>query len=168
MVKTNPRKEDAAATALETGSEGRVETYAPKIKGRSLRGPSAGKFQPLFPGYVFARFDLGLEDYTLVKRTAGVAYVLGYDGIPAIVPEEIIAAIRERLARGFGEPLYQFSPGERVIVAEGPFKDVEAIFDARLSPSGRSRVLIKILKRYVPVEIGVTSLVKIKGEVSGR
>jgi len=99
VVKTNPRKEDGAAMLLSIASEGRVETYLPKLTGRSTRGPAAGRMQPLFPGYVFARFEAESDDSVLVKRSPGVAYVLGYGGIPIAVPEELVFAISRRRNR---------------------------------------------------------------------
>ena len=162
VVKTNPRKEDGAAMLLSIASEGRVETYLPKLRGRSTRGPAAGRMQPLFPGYLFARFDGESDDSVLVKRSPGVAYVLGYGGIPVAMPEELVSGISRRLEDSFIPPELQFSPGDGVYVTEGPLKDVEAIFDRRLSPSGRSRVLIRIVSRYVPLEIDESKLVKVR------
>lgn len=126
VVKTNPRKEDGAAVLLSIASEGRVETYLPKLTGRSTRGPAAGRMQPLFPGYIFARFEAEPNDSVLVKRSPGVAYVLGYGGMPVAVPEELVSAIRRKLEDGFILPELQFSPGDRVYITEGPLKDAEA------------------------------------------
>lgn len=160
VVKTNPRREDGAATLLSIASEGRVETYLPKLRGRSTRGPAAGSKQPLFPGYIFARFDAESDDSVLVKRSAGVAYVLGYGGVPVAVPEGLVSAISRRVEDGFIPPELQFSPGDRVHITDGPLKDLEAIFDRRLSPSGRSRVLIRIVSHYASVEIDESKLAK--------
>lgn len=97
VVKTNPRKEEGTATVLSAGS---AETYLPKMRGLSARGPAAGRMQPVFPGYIFARFDAGLGDFAVVRRTPGVAYLLGYEGIPVAVPEDVVLAVRRRLQEG--------------------------------------------------------------------
>lgn len=159
VVKTNPRKEEGAATVLNIASNGSVESYLPKMRGVSTRGPAAGRMQPLFPGYIFARFDAESGDFAVVKRCPGVAYVLGYGGIPVAVQEDLVLAIRRRLEQGVTPTELRFSPGDRILITDGPLKDVEAVFDRRLSGSGRSRVLVKIVSRYASLEIHESKLV---------
>ena len=38
-------------------------------------------------------------------------------------------------------------------ITEGPFQYMDAIFERTLSANGRSRVLIQLLQRLVPVEL---------------
>jgi transcription antitermination factor NusG len=160
VVKSNPRREDEVAMLLSIASEGRVATYLPKMNGRSTKGRPAGRLQPLFPGYIFVRFEIESGDYVLVRHSPGVAYVLGCGGIPTSVPEELVSAIARRLEDSFIPPELRFSPGDRVVITEGPLKDVEAVFDRRLSPLGRVAVLLKIVGRYAQVQIDESKLVK--------
>jgi transcription antitermination factor NusG len=82
--------------------------------------------------------------------------VVMFGGKPACVPMPIIDALRERLAQvkvvdTLGEALH---PGDRVVITSGPLADLDAVFDRRLSPEGRVRILVLLLRRWTPVEIG--------------
>ena len=50
--------------------------------------------------------------------------------------------------------------GERVLITSGPFQYLEAIFDRRLSASGRSLVLLQLLNQLVRVDVGEECLDK--------
>jgi hypothetical protein len=52
----------------------------------------------------------------------------------------------------------QHPPGDRVVITAGPLRDVEAIFDRTLSPSGRVCVLIRMLERLCRAEVHVSGL----------
>lgn len=148
VLKTKPRKEDLVFRLL--GRQG-IEVYLPKIRGRK-RG--RGKpLEPLFPGYLFAALALHRGEGVLARWTPGVAYLLGYGGTPWPVPEELLARIRARLATGAARLPPRFQPGQRVLIDEGPFAGLEAVFEGTLCPAGRCRVLLEILGRSVPVQI---------------
>lgn len=108
---------------------------------------------PLFPGYLFAALALRRGEGVLARWTPGVAYLLGYGGVPHPVPEELLARIKARLAAGDAGLPPRFQPGQRVLIDEGPLAGLEAVFEGTLSPAGRSRVLLEILGRAVPVQI---------------
>jgi len=72
-----------------------------------------------------------------------------FGGVPAAVPETLIAGLRERLqqieaAGGLGRRP-SFKPGERVRIVAGPLAGYEAIFDAQLSGEERVQVLLAFL-----------------------
>ena len=54
----------------------------------------------------------------------------------------------------------RFQPGERVLITSGPFQYLEAIFDRRLSASGRSLVLLQLLNQLVRVDVAEEYLAK--------
>jgi transcription antitermination factor NusG len=71
--------------------------------------------------------------------------------VPALIPTDVIDAIRRRL----GDPTHtvvhdHFKPGERVTIVDGPFQWVEAVVDGHLSAAGRVRVLLDFVHRLVP------------------
>ncbi|WP_210478233.1 transcription/translation regulatory transformer protein RfaH [Pantoea ananatis] len=108
--------------------------------------------QPLFPNYIFVRFDPEKVHTTAIKATRGIASLISFGGLPAIVPERVI----ERLKEGWqGAPQNKLMPedGDRVIIQDGAFEGIEAIW---CEPDGMSRavLLFKILNRQmrVPVE----------------
>jgi transcriptional antiterminator RfaH len=154
-VRSKPRKEAAAAAMLERAGIG-VFVPQVKVKKRPYDPPSV---EPLFPGYFFSRLAPQMGEIRLVKYTPGVLYVLGFGDEPWPVPDSLVAALQERVAAADGwsaGPDYQ--PGDRVKVTRGPLRDLDAIFDRRLSPKGRARILVHILMRICRVEVHVSDL----------
>ena len=154
-LRSKPRKESSAAALLAKAD---IEVYLPQVIPARRLGRAALP-EPLFPGYLFGRLDPLRGELHLARYTHGILYVVGYGGQPCPVPDELVLSIRERLARSQGrKPLLDFSPGDRVVITSGPFRDVEAVFDGHLSAAGRARVLIQILQRLCCADVPIGQL----------
>jgi len=106
---------------------------------------------PLFPGYVFVR--MALRDRLRVQQIPGVARLVGFEGAPAALPEEEIAALRSSLARGVrAEPHPFLTVGRKVRVRNGPMAGLEGILLRRKSQA-RLVVSIELIQRAMAVEI---------------
>lgn len=82
---------------------------------------------------------------------------------PAIVPDNLIVAIKKRvdeIAAAGGELFAALHRGDTVLINDGPFAGYEAIFDARISGSERVRVLLQLLsnQRQMPVELDAAQI----------
>ncbi|MBI3968563.1 MAG: hypothetical protein HY329_23260 [Chloroflexi bacterium] len=154
VIKTKPRAEHQVVGYL--GNKG-IETYLPLTRRRPREAPSV----PLFPGYFFCHLGQDPEHWLLARWSPGIHYILGYGDSPTSVPDDFVAALRDRLERELATPLVKrFQSGERVVITSGPFADVDAIFDKMLSASGRTRVLISLVNRLAGVEVDVNFLRK--------
>ena len=101
---------------------------------------------PLFPCYLFARFDLR-RDYFTVKYTAGVHGLVSAGREPLAVPAAIVEDLRQRGSDGAVElPRKAFGRGERVKVVGGPFRGFDAIFERYLSSSERVAILLEAIQ----------------------
>ena len=101
---------------------------------------------PLFPCYLFARFDLR-NNYFSVKYTPGVQGLVSAGREPLAVPTAIVEELGRRGQDGVVElPPRAFGRGERVKVVEGPFRGFEAIFERYLSSSERVAVLLDAIE----------------------
>jgi transcriptional antiterminator RfaH len=99
----------------------------------------------LFPGYLFARFDLE-RDYSQLRYTRGVRQIVCFGAEFAIVPQWIVDELTVRCAKG---PI-ELAPrrlvaGERVIVIDGPFRQFEGIFERHLSGPERVAILLSVM-----------------------
>lgn len=158
-LRTKPHREAAAATLLERAG---VEVYVPQIKVQR-RKYSPPALEPLFPGYLFGRLDPAAGEIRMAKYTPGILHVLGYGHEPCPLPDSLILSLRERLAGRNGQlACPDFVPGERVVIARGPLRDVEAIFDCRLSATGRVRVLVNLVQRLCRAEVHISDLRRAK------
>jgi len=112
---------------------------------------------PLFPGYVFCRYEAGVR--WRILSTAGVVRILGYGGCPAEVNEEEITAIARITQSGYDcEPLAYIQTGDRVRIDAGPLKGLTGVV-VKAKP-GRQRFItsVTLLQRSVSVEVDGDSL----------
>ncbi|MCS7222282.1 MAG: transcription termination/antitermination NusG family protein [Anaerolineae bacterium] len=139
-----------------------VEVFLPMVPMRHRR---LGKVdRPLFPCYLFARFDLDVLGLSPVRWTPGLRCVVAFDGRPVAIPDEVIVRLQERVqavqAAG-GLPSHQFQPGERVLIVDGPLRGLEAVFQGPMRPSERVRVLIEFLGRLAETEVPLDSVERV-------
>jgi len=107
--------------------------------------------QPLFPGYVFCRFDVGARLPILV--TPGVNSIIGVGKTPVPVAPEEIFAIRSVIQAGVPSyPCDYIRDGESVRVESGPLEGLVGIVQ-RTKNTDRLIVSLTLLMRSVSVEI---------------
>ncbi len=105
----------------------------------------------LFPGYVFVR--LAIEDRLRVLSLPSVVRLVSFHGQPAVLPEDEIEQLRQRLSRRGGvEPYPYLRVGRRVRVCGGPMQGLEGIIVRR---KDRCRVVfsLDLIMRSVAVEV---------------
>lgn len=106
---------------------------------------------PLFPGYVFCRFNP--NDRLPVLTTPGVMQVVGFGKGPQPVDEADMCAVQAIVASGLPVQPWPFlRSGDRVRIHCGSLRDVEGIL-LELRGSFRVIVSVPLLQRSVSVEI---------------
>lgn len=159
VLYTKVRSEKRAARVLK---ERNIETFLPEITvGSKDQGRRSVAF---FPGYMFIRVDLKVENPALWQWTPGVRYMVTYGNQPVQVPNEVIDLTRnkliEREAQSTNVASHGMKPGDTVRVKDGPFEGMLAIFDGPTTPETRVRVLLRSLSNSVRLRISPTSLEK--------
>ena len=93
----------------------------------------------------------------------GMRYLVQFGGKPARMDERVVAKIREHLAQpqALDERGEILEPGDHVVITTEPLRDVDAIFDKRLSATGRVRVLVQMLRRWNVVELDAQQVQKV-------
>ena len=155
---TKPRKEHAVRDVLEGRG---IEAYLPVLTTTSRQHPRKRRERPFFARYLFARMDLTDVPLSSLNWTPGVTRVVSFGGQPTVVQEEVIHWLKDRLARIDSKDYYRGLPlraGDRLRVTTGPLKDMEVIFDRRLSSTDRARVLVEILGRLTACQIDLGCL----------
>ena len=153
------------------GDEGRVrinlhnqeiETFSPLLETyQYCNGRMIPKIKPLFPNYLFARLDLGL-DYYRVKWTRGVNKILGSGNEPIPISEKVIQTIKERSGKDNLVKLEdELKDGDIVQVNSGPFKSLRGVFQRMMSSKGRVRILLSLIGVDVPVQISRWQIKKV-------
>jgi transcription antitermination factor NusG len=148
-VAVKPRFDKAVARTLETKG---FSTFLPLYTKRHKYAARSKEFElPLFPGYLFCRFNALAR--LPILTTPGVTQILGVGNQPSPVNEsEIIslqAAIRARLRI---EPFPFLQVGQKVRIHEGALAGVEGVL-VSVKQCLRLIVSITILQRSVLLEI---------------
>ena len=111
---------------------------------------------PLFPGYILVR--LPLRDRLQVLQIPGVAMLVGFNGIPAPLPDEEIDALREKLNRQVrAEPHAYLQAERRVRVRTGPLEGFEGIL-VRRKHKFRIVVSIDLIMRSIAAEVDIADV----------
>ncbi len=112
-LRTKSRFEKAAAASLAYKG---YQYYLPTYRSRRRWSDRMTEVQaPLFPGYVFCRFDVSQRLPILV--IPGIVSVVGIGREPASIPDEEIAAIETVLRSGLNAEPWPYLPeGQRVRV----------------------------------------------------
>jgi transcription antitermination factor NusG len=106
---------------------------------------------PLFPGYVFCRFNV--HDRLPVLITPGVLSVVGRGKTPVAVDDAEILSIRAALESGIHmEPWPYVEIGERVRIKDEVFDGMEGIL-TNFKGSSRVVISVSLLRRSVALEI---------------
>ncbi len=106
---------------------------------------------PLFPGYVFCRFDV--ENRLPILVTPGVLSILGMGKTAVPVEEREIEAVRVIVRSGLVSGPWPFvRVGQAVYIEEGPLAGAEGVV---VKVKGRYRLVasVTLLQRSVYVEI---------------
>lgn len=131
--------------------EGRgYEVFLPQYRKETYRSDRRIEVEcPLFPGYLFCRFDSKLPPIVAVST---VVSIVGRGREPEPIPEREIANVRSMLQSGFMvEPHPYLRVGDKVVIVKGPLSGVEGLLVAK---KGKLRVVVSVnvLQRSVSVE----------------
>lgn len=142
VVHTNPKQEERANSNLVAWG---VETLHAKLRTRrhnEFTGVPTYITQPLFPRYIFARFD-ARKQLSKILFTRGVHNVVCFGESPACVSEEIIDVIRARIDQnGIVRISNDLKPGDRVVISAGPLRNLMGVFEREVKGSERIMILL--------------------------
>ena len=128
----------------------------PKIEVEKIRaGKRTKRLEPLFPGYLFINLEQTDPRWSKLRSTRGVLRVVGFANKPAGITDEVIQHIkdsRETVAEQGG-----IKPGEPVELDDGPFKGIDAIFQA-YDGEERAIVLINFMQKQQTVKVPVSAI----------
>ncbi|HAT25274.1 MAG TPA: transcription/translation regulatory transformer protein RfaH [Pantoea septica] len=112
-----------------------------------VRGKRTTVSEPLFPNYLFIEFDPEAIHTTTISSTRGVSHFVRFGTLPATVPSAVIEALQTDVPQTLIDPETP-QVGDEVIITEGTFEGLRAIFD---EPDGetRSMLLLNLLNKQV-------------------
>lgn len=118
--------------------------------------------QPLFPGYLFCRFELAKRRPLLL--TQGVVQIVGTGRLPAPLDDSEISSLQLAVASGLPrQPWPYLEAGSRVKLQHGNLAGLEGIF---VNFKGNHRVVLSVtlLQRSVALEVDLSWVVAVPEE----
>ncbi|MEW5942657.1 MAG: transcription/translation regulatory transformer protein RfaH [Pseudomonadota bacterium] len=158
LIHTKPRQEKCALLNLEQQG---YECYLPLLPSEKLRrGALAVADEPLFPRYLFIRLEKGesAKSWSPIRSTRGVSRLVSFGAEPAKVDARLVETLRAR--ENTFQPQRLFTPGERVMLADGAFAGIEAVYQMT-DGENRVMVLIELLSKPVRMRVAPASLRKV-------
>ena len=127
------------------------------------RGQKISSERKFFPGYVLIKMVMTNESWHLVKNTSKVTGFLGTAGEPTPISQAEADRILQQVQEGVErpKPLIEFTIGEMVRVADGPFSSFNGMVEEIDQDKARVKVSVSIFGRATPVELEYTQVEKL-------
>ncbi|MFQ5872666.1 MAG: transcription termination/antitermination protein NusG [Dehalococcoidia bacterium] len=159
VAKSKPHQERLLTANLRSFG---AEVYYPWIV---YLGSGGKAKEPLFPTYIFCRIDRDSPSWPSLRWAPGLASFLGGPKGPTFIGDNVVSEIRARVdAWNQGGYKGRINSNAGVTVTKGPFQGLEGLFRRYLPARERCIVLLKLLGRYVYVEVE-TEAVRESGHV---
>jgi transcription antitermination factor NusG len=144
-----PQHEKSVAEQLATKS---LESYLPLYRAKRRWSDRVKVIElPLFPRYVFCRFDF--ESRLKVLQISSIHQIVGFGGKPCPIDNQVIQDLKVVVGSGLPFNPWPFiRVGERVRVRSGPLEGLEGIL-VREKTAYRVVINVDLLNRAVAVEV---------------
>jgi transcription antitermination factor NusG len=159
-VHTKPQKEHLVAAFLQENLG--LETYFPRLRQqKTIRRVRRVVTSPLFPRYLFSRFDPS-SHYRPVRYAPEMIDVVNFGGRPAVVGDSMIDELRIWAGEEVDLITLQpdFRPGDRVEIIDGPMRGLPAIILHSNNDSDRVAVLLSLLESSAHLHINRSQLAR--------
>ncbi|WP_394128952.1 transcription/translation regulatory transformer protein RfaH [Shewanella maritima] len=137
-----------------------VESYLPMIpqQKKSKSSPN-GKLveSPLFPNYLFINFDPTEFSVSRIHSTRGASRIVGCREAMTPISDDLLASIKQRVEWHTPEETGAISKGDKVTFIEGPFSELDAIFEQSDSQQ-RCFVLFNIMGQQKRINVDISSI----------
>ncbi len=165
VVRIQPRAEYLAASELEHDG---FEIFFPCVKSPYARVGHSDT--PLFPGYLFLRWNSEDEGWPSFRPAHRVSGWVNFDGVIPIVPDEVVINLIQRVKDiNGGDGLWRrFRLGERVRVVSDALESLGEIAEEPKSPNARAKVLLHFMGRLVQTQVPWDKLRPIEEPISDR
>lgn len=157
LIYTKPRQENLARENLDR--QGFV-TYLPLVQQtRRRNGRYIKTIEPYFPRYLFIQLNTDTDNWAPIRSTVGVSQMVRFDGLPAVVPDDLISCLEKNDdSNGVQELAEQeLSPGDKIVIIDGPFAGYKGIYQKQKSTE-RVAVLLDIVGKNTALTLSAHDL----------
>ena len=152
LIYTKAKQEIKAKENLQKQG---FKTFLPLIS-KTNKSSEFKSLVPVFPRYIFVQINFGLDNWTSIKSSYGVSYIVMFGEKFTSIPNNLIKLIQDKLnVEGiYTEDISRvnFQKGDSLTIKKGRFAGIDAIFLSNKSKD-RVRLLLKLLNTTVVSEI---------------
>ncbi len=162
-LRTQTKREHIAAEHLRELES--VEVFCPRLRYR--KATRRGKIwwvEPLFPGYLLAKFDLA-EMERAVMFSQGIRGIVRFGSRIPPVPTSFVEALRQEVrsrSDANEEELFSISPviqiGDEVEIAHGPLQGMQGTIVTIVPATERVKILLDFLGQPHAIDVDLFSL----------
>ena len=114
--------------------------------------------KPLFPGYMFIRFDKAESEWHKIKSTYGVSRLIIFNSHLKSIPTEFVNSLMKRYdLSGKLLPIQKLKRGDQVTVLTGPFANFAATVE-KYEDDQRIWVLMDLMGRKTKIQTPLDAL----------
>ena len=107
--------------------------------------------KPLFPGYMFIRFDEAESDWHKINNTYGVSRLITFNSILKPIPNSFVDSLMKRYdLSGQLLPMQKLKNGDQVTVLKGPFANFIATVE-KYEADQRIWILMDLMGRKTKI-----------------
>ena len=108
--------------------------------------------KPLFPGYMFIRFDKAESEWHKIKSTYGVSRLIIFNSHLKSIPTEFVDSLMKRYdSSGKLLPIQKLKEGDQVAILKGPFANFIATVE-KYEVDQRIWILMDLMGRKTKIQ----------------
>jgi transcriptional antiterminator NusG len=115
----------------------------------------------IYPGYVLVDMIVDDESWFVVRNTPRVTGFVGSGTQPVPLTEAEYNSLMKQMSNETVKHKVDLSPGDMVVISDGPFKDLEGKVGCVDEASGKVKVLVSMFGRETPVELDFLQIKKV-------
>ena len=153
LIYTKPRQEERAKENLENQG---FETFLPMIAYEKIKQPKLYSLKPMFPRYLFTKFNVEKNNWVHIKSTRGVSHVITFGDKLTEVPDSVVEFLKTKvddhnvIKLKVTRPVFQ--KGDKLVIKKGIFQGKEATFFSKTGKE-RVKVLLKLMNELIIAEL---------------
>lgn len=157
LIVTKPQSEfKAQENLLRQG----YEIYLPLIQtSRRRNGKLVNRTEAFFSSLSFIHLNEETDNWLPIRSTIGVAGMVRFGGIPAVIPEYLITNLKNN-ENEFGLQSFEkkeLKLGDIIEIIDGPFKGYKAVYQ-KMKSTERVSVLLDIVGKNTQVTLSMNEL----------
>ncbi len=145
------------------GMHGKIfEVVVPtEKKVRVKAGKRIVEEEKIYPGYILVKMVVDEDSWFVVRNTPRVTGFVGAGNTPVPMEEGEVESLMKRMGADAPKHRIDLVKDDPVIIADGPFKDLEGKVGEIDEDRGKVKVMVSMFGRETPVELDFLQIRKI-------